>query len=120
MLRVIHVVAVANDPKFTKGRREAGLGDAVDQSLMLEPVSDELCDCDERKTMFCGKALEIRAPRHGAVGVEDLADDSRGIETGEPREIDARFGLADALQHAAGTRAEREDVTGAPQIARHR
>ena len=43
-----------------------------------------------------------------------------GYSPGEPGEIHARLGLADPLQHAAGPRAQREHVPGAPQVARDR
>src|SRR2546426_1384361 len=92
----------------------------MDQPLVLEPVGDELRHRDEGETMLLGEPLEIGAARHRAVRIEDLADHTRGIQPGEPREIDACFGLADALQHTAATRPERKDVTGPPQIARYR
>ena len=66
-----------------------------------------------------GHIFPLRARPGGVlqrVGVEDLADDSRGQETGQPGQVDARLGLTDALEDAAGTGAEREDVSGTAQI----
>ena len=60
-----------------------------------------------------GERLEVGQPRHAAVVAHDLADDARGRETGEPREVDGALGLPGAHQHAAAPRAEREDVARA-------
>src|SRR5262249_30512073 len=93
--------------------------DAVHEPLVLQAVGDELGDGDERETMVPGEALQVGAPRHGAVGVQDLTDDAGRIEVREPGEIDAGLRLAHALQHAAGAGPQREDVTGPAQIAGH-
>ena len=58
-----------------------------------------------RRPCFCGEALEIRHARHRAVVVHDLADDARGREPGEAREIDRALGLPGAHEHAAAARA---------------
>ena len=92
---------------------------AVHQSLVREPVGDELGDGDECEAVLRGEPLQVRAPRHRPVGVEDLADHTRGVEPREPGEVDTRLGLTHALQHATRTRAQREDVPGPAQVTRH-
>ncbi len=64
--------------------------------------------------------IEIVAPRHRAVVVQDLDDDGRRLEAGEPREVAAGFRVPRARQHAAGLRHQREDVAGLAQVARLR
>ena len=39
-----------------------------------------------------------------------------GLRPGEPREVDGGLGLARALEHAAGARAQREDVAGLDEV----
>jgi hypothetical protein len=57
-----------------------------------------------------GEGHQIVQPGHGAVVVHDLADHARGVEPGQARDIDRRFGMAGADQHAAIARDQREDV----------
>ena len=87
----------------------------------MQPVRDELRDGDEREPV-----LAARTPR--AAGACAVVPSSlrisqitpAGYSAGEPREIDRGLGVADALQHAAVARAQREDVAAVAQIARHR
>ena len=60
--------------------------------------------------------IEVVAPRHRAVVVQDLDDHGRGLEAREPREVAAGFGVARAREHAAGLRHQREDVAGLAQV----
>ena len=65
----------------------------------------------------CAKADQVGQPRHGAVVVHDLADHAGGIKPGETREIDRRFGMPGADQHAAFLGEQREHVTGSYDVA---
>ncbi len=119
VLRLVHVVLVADDGELAEVGRDPRLGDAVDQLLGLEPVGHELGDRDEREVVLLRDRLQLRTPRHRAVGVEDLADDAGGHEPGEPRQVHAGLGLPYPLQHAARASAQREDVARPPEIGRH-
>ena len=44
--------------------------------------------------------------------------DAGRVEAGEAREVDRGLGLAGALEDAAGSRAQREDVAGLDEVAR--
>jgi hypothetical protein len=61
---------------------------------------------------------EVRHTSHRPVVLHDLADDARGIEPGKAREIDGSFRLPGPLQHAAGARTEREDVSRLDKLVR--
>jgi len=61
--------------------------------------------------------LKLRHARHGPVVVHDLADHAAGPQSGQPRQIDYRFGLPGANQHAALARAQRKNMTGASQVS---
>ena len=56
---------------------------------------------------------EVGHARHRPVGLHDLADHAGRAHAGEPGEVDRGLGLAGALEHAAGARAQREDVARA-------
>ncbi len=68
--------------------------------------------------MVFAEFSELRDARHGAVVVHDFADHAAVAKASQPRQIDGGFGLPSSHQHAAFARAQREDVTGADQIAR--
>ena len=61
---------------------------------------------------------EVSDPRHRAVVVHDLADHARGVDAGEPREVDGRLRLAGALEDAPGPRTEWEDVSRLDEVVR--
>ena len=69
--------------------------------------------------MAPGKLLEVRQPGHVAVRPHDFADYPCRRQTGQAREVHGSFGMAGALQHAAGARRKREDMAGAGKVARH-
>ncbi|MEI2721188.1 MAG: hypothetical protein V9E87_13830 [Gemmatimonadales bacterium] len=64
--------------------------------------------------------LQLREAGHRAVLAQDLADHAGRAEAGESREIHARLGVTDALEHAAGAGAQRRDMAWAAEIARLR
>src|ERR1051326_8377795 len=104
----VHVVLVADDPPAAVLRRQSRFGDAMHESLGLEPMGDELRDGDEGDAVLLREALELRASRRRAILAENLANDAGWCQSGEPRKVDCRFGMSDALQHTAfaSTRSE--------------
>jgi hypothetical protein len=65
-----------------------------------------------------GEGDEVGQPRHGAVFVHDLADHARGVQPGQPRDIDRRLGMARAHQHAAIAGAQRKDMARRRDVLR--
>ena len=108
VLRPIHVVAVPDDGELAELGRDPGLGHPVDQLLGPQPVGHQLGHGDEGQPVLLGDLLELGPARHGAVGIQDLADHAGRVEPGQAGEIDAGLGLPDPLKHAAGAGAERE------------
>ena len=72
------------------------------------PVGDEVADRAELQPVLAAEVLQLRQPGHGAVVVEDLAEDAGGVQAGELGEIDGGLGVAGAAQHAARLCAQRE------------
>src|SRR3990170_6830179 len=87
------------------------------EPVLLEPVLDDVGDCDNEEAVFPGEGLEVLHPRHAAVLVHYLADDARGLQPREPREVYRALCLASAHQHPASARPQGEYVAGAHQIA---
>ena len=71
-------------------------------------------------TIFRSCALavagEVGDPGHRPVLVHDLADHAGRDQAGEPRQVDARLGVAGALERPAVLRLQREDVAGDVQV----
>jgi len=63
-----------------------------------------------------GEFLELRPPRHRAVGIHDLAQHAGRPQRREPAQVDCRLGVAGARQHAAALRAQRKDVPGPREV----
>ena len=120
VLLLVDVVLVADDAPRSVIGRQPRLGDAMHETLVLEPVRDELRDRDERDAVLLRELLELRTARRRSVLVEDLANHSRRQASGQPREIDRGFGVSDALEHAAVARAQRKHVAAVAEIARNR
>src|SRR3546814_11228007 len=79
---------------------------------VASPIGDQIANGADLKTVRPGKRDEVRKARHGAVLIHDLADHARGVEAGEPGDIDCRLGVAGANKHAAILGDEREDMAG--------
>ena len=120
VLAIVDVVAVADHAPLAEVGRQARLGDAVHQPLVLQAVGDELGDGDEGEVVPIGERLELRPARRGAVVVEDLADDARRVQAGEPGQVHRGLGVADALQHPAVARPQRVHVARTTQVRAHR
>ena len=89
---------------------------ALDESLGLQPVLNQLGDREDAEPVLLREHLEVRHAGHRSILVHDLADDARGHEPREPREIDRAFGLPGAHEDAAVSRAQREHVAGGDEV----
>ena len=87
---------------------------------MPAPVLDQVGDGDHLQAVALAVRRQVVDAGHRPVVVHDLADDARGIEPGQAREIDRRLGLADSLEHAARASAQRKHVPGLDEIVRRR
>ena len=92
--------------------RQPRVGGLLDELLVTAPVADEVGDRHEDETVLVGEPAQVRAAGHVAAVEDELAEHARGSTTGEPGEVDGCLGVTDALQHAAGPGAQREDVPG--------
>ncbi len=99
------------------GRGSAILWDeALDKSFTLEAILDDLLNRAHLEIVFLADGFELREAGHLAVFVDDLDEDSAGVQAGEAGQIDGAFGLTCADQDAAIASAEGIDVAGADEI----
>ena len=94
--RFVHVAVELAPPR---GQRDAL--DPLDELLALQAVADQVRDRAHLHVVHVAELLQLRPPRHLAVGAHDLADDGRGLEAGHAGEVDAALGLAGADEHPA-------------------
>ncbi len=99
-------------------RRDASLGDATHELLVLAAVLHELGDGDHQQPVLLAELDQVGHPGHGAVVVDDLAQHAGGVHAGEAGQVDRRLGVAGTLEHAALGVAQREDVTRAGEVDR--
>src|SRR5437867_3388929 len=112
----VHARVVGDRDEFAPVRGELGCGDPSDQLLLADPVLDQILDGDHRESVRQGELLELGHPRHPAILVEDLADDTGRGRAREPREVHRRLGVAGAAQDAARHRPQRKDAARAGEI----
>ena len=114
----IQAADVAKRLEFTPGCRDVAGGVALHQFFGLSAVADEIGDRNHLESEVIAKFHQLWNARHAAVFIHDFANNSTRRKAGEIRQIDRRFRLAGAHEHAARTRSEREHMTGARQILR--
>jgi hypothetical protein len=118
---LVHVVVdagVADRPELTVAGRDAGFGDALDVLFVLASPFDEVGDGDQREIVVIGEDAQLVGLRHRAFVLltDDLADRTRGLQAGEPGQVDGRLGVAGPAQHSAVLRAQRHHVPGLGEI----
>ena len=93
---------------------------AFHQFLPHAPVRDQALDRANAQPMFFLELHQLRQPRHRSVVVQNFAENSGRLQSGEARKIHCRFGVAGAAQHTAVFCSQREDVAGLHEICRCR
>ena len=83
-------------------------------------MRDQALDRADAQPMFLAEPHQLRQARHRSVVVQDFAEDAGRLQSGHACEIDRRFGVAGAAQHAAVLRSQRKDMSGLHQIVRRR
>ena len=116
----VELVLVGEDAERAVLGRQRRVRGALHQPLGAHPVLNQVRDRDHQQPVLLGELRQLRHARHRAVLVHDFADDAGRIEPGDARQIDGRFGLPGAHQHAAVARAQRQHVTRPRQVARLR
>ena len=91
--------------------------DALDELLARLPIGDEIGDRDQLEAVRGGEVGDLLAGHHRAVVIGEFADDADRRQAGEAAEVDGRFRMAGAHQHAAVPGDQREDMAGPHEIA---
>jgi len=109
--------AVGVEDEIAPLGREGGGGNALDEPLAPDAVTDELVDGDDPEAVASGEALDLGEPHHGAIRVHELAKDAAVLEASEAAEVDGGLGVTSADENAALTGAEGIDVARHDEVA---
>src|SRR5207248_2277126 len=74
---------------------------AVDEPFAQTAELDQVLDGTHLDAMLLAELAQVGQSRHGAVGMDDFAEDGRVLEVSEAGEIDAALGMASADENAA-------------------
>src|ERR1051325_4659474 len=88
---LVHLRLVEVDPELAEAGRQRDVHDLLNEPLLLPAVLDELRDRRHLETVLPREFEEIGETGHSPVFFKDLDDYSRGLEAGQPREIDRSF-----------------------------
>ena len=116
VLVIVDIIFVTDNTPSPDFRRKPSFGDTMHEALGLQPMCDELGDSDEGEAVLLCETLELGTASARAVLAEDLADYSRGNESGQPGKIDGCFSVPHALEHSSLPRSKGRDVSRAAQI----
>ncbi|MNM93375.1 hypothetical protein D3C81_1057480 [compost metagenome] len=100
MFFVIDIIRVGDGAEFTVIGWHAHLDLARDQLLLFIAVMDQVLDADQFKVIGFGDFHQIRQPSHGSVFLDDLTDHAGRIGAAHPGQVDRRFRMTGAPQHA--------------------
>ena len=92
----------------------------LDQFLLQTAVGDQTLDRADAQLVFFPELHQLGQTRHRSVVVQDFAKHAGRLQARHPGEIDRRFRVTRAAQHAAVLRAQRKNVTRLDKILRHR
>ncbi len=106
-------------PRSVLGRKR-GLHQALDERFGAPAMANQIFDRDDAEPVLAREPQKIGKPRHGAVFVQDLAENSRFAQSRHARQVHGGFGVPGATQHAALRRAQRKDVSGKREVRRAR
>ncbi|MCY1527963.1 hypothetical protein D9M68_630490 [compost metagenome] len=111
-------VFVGHGLEGAPGRLHGPLADALDDGFVFASVLDQVGDGADLQAVLAGEFDQVGQARHGAVGLQDLADHRGGRQPGHGGQVAAGLGVARAHQHAAGNGPDREDVARLDQVGR--
>jgi len=112
----VDVAHVSVDVEFTVFGRKFGFAFAFVELFGLFPVSDQVRDRADLQVVLFGENDQFVRAHHRAVIGHDFAAETRRLQSGQARQVDSRFGVAVAHEHAIVHCFQREDMAGSAEI----
>ena len=104
MLIRVDITPVGNSSKLTILRWQLCLGHLVYQLLVTAAVSNKVSHTHYLNPMPVGEFLKLRQPRHRAIFIHNLADNTRWIETSQPCQVNYSLGVPRPYQNTTFSR----------------
>ncbi|MNY39680.1 hypothetical protein D3C86_1743790 [compost metagenome] len=95
---------------------QLALTDTADGVFGAQAIVDQVGDGADLYPVPAGECLQLGASGHAAVFVHHLDYHRRRAEAGQARQIATGFGVPGAVEYAAITGAQRENMPGLDQI----
>src|SRR5262245_60889327 len=70
-----------------------------DLTLRLHAACDQVFDGNQLQTKLVRDASQVRKPRHGAILIHDLNQDTCRAKAGKPRKVDSGFRMTRSPEH---------------------
>ncbi len=83
---------------------------------MVHAVTDQAGHRNQLQPMNSAELRELGNARHGSIFIHHFADDARGIEPRDSRQVHRGFGLSGANQNSAIAGSQSVDVAGTRQV----
>ena len=110
------LIAIDDRPELAKRCGQYDLLGPFDETFVLNPVGDQVFNCDDGEVMFFRDFLQIRKSGHCSVVLHDLADNARGVEARHSGQIHGALCVASPAKYTAGASTKGEDVAGRHKI----
>ena len=114
--QVFGTITIGDQVELAQLAAQHLLVDTFNRALVEQTVVNQVGDGADLDVMLLGKLFQLRATRHAAVVVHDLADHRRLAKPGHAGQIAGRLGMPGTRQHAARLRHQRKDVAGADDV----
>ena len=118
MLLTRNSIAVAVDSEVARIGRQSGPGHPFNEIFIPHAIGNEVSYGEDAETVLAGKLLQPGQTGHLSVVVHDLAQHTRGCETGHSGQVDRRFGVSGAFQNSTGLCPQGEHVARPLEIGR--
>ena len=118
MMRAVELRAIKVQIEIAVVRRQFHDLLALDQFFRHAAMRDQTLDRANAQPVLFAELHQLRQARHGAVVMQDFAEDARRLQPRHRGEIDGRFGVARAPQHAAVFRPQRKNMPRLHEIVR--
>jgi hypothetical protein len=89
-------------------------------ALMFATIGHQIFNRDYRHIVLLRERDALRRARHGAIVVGQFTQHACRFKASQGHQVDSRFGVTAAGQHAARLRAQREDMARTVEIGRFR
>ena len=116
---IVGAVTVGHQIELAQLAAQQLLFGALNRALVEQAVVNQVGNGADLDVVLLGKLFQLRATRHAAIVVHDLADHRRLAKAGHTGQVTGGFGVAGTRQHATGLRHQREDMAGADDIFGH-